>query len=224
MPPRRKRPYHHGNLREALLGAAERLLEREGPSSLVLRRIAADAGVSHAACYHHFASREALLRGLAAHGFQRFGAALREAAGARPGVEGFAEMGVAYVRFAAEHPALFRVLFGPEAAERHADPEVAAAADAAFAGLVRMAESAGPGSAEEIRRRALGAWAVVHGLASLLVDGQLGRLGLDLSQHEAAARALLAGAPMPPAPAIAPTPPSRQNRPAATGRFPGPRS
>lgn len=197
MAPRRKRPYHHGNLREALLDAGERILEREGPAALVLRRIARAAGVSHAASYHHFVSREALLRGLAARGFARFGGALAEAAAARPGPEGFAEMGVAYVGFAARHPALFRLLFGPEATARHGDPAVASAADAAFGGLLAAARAAGPGDDAEVRRRALGAWSVVHGLASLLVEGQLHPLGLDLSQHEAAARALLTGSRLP---------------------------
>lgn len=199
MATRPKRPYHHGNLREALLDAAERLLEREGASALVLRRIARDAGVSHAASYHHFDGREALLRGLAARGFERFGESLARAVTGREGMAAFAEMGVAYVGFAAGHPALFRLLFGPEAAARQAHPEVAAAARAAFGGLLTMAREAGPGEEDEVRRRALSAWAVVHGLASLLVDGQLGPLGVSLPQHEAVARALLTGSPLPPA-------------------------
>jgi len=197
MPPRPKRPYHHGNLREALLDAAERLLEREGAGALALRRIARDAGVSHAACYHHFDGREALLRGLATRGFESFGGALGRATEGREGMAAFAEMGVAYVGFAADHPALFRLLFGPEAAARQIHPEVSAAAETAFGGLLRMAREAGPGDEAEVRRRALSAWAVVHGLASLLVDGQLGPLGITLDQHEAVARALLAGGPLP---------------------------
>lgn len=197
MPARPRRPYHHGNLREALLDAAERLLEREGASALALRRIARDAGVSHAASYHHFDGREALLRGLAARGFERFGAALAAAIAGREGQPAFAEMGVAYVAFAARHPAVFRLLFGPEAADRQVHPEVKAAAEAAFAGLLRMAREVGPGDEAEVRRRALSAWALVHGLASLLVDGQLGPLGVTLEEHEAVARALLAGGPLP---------------------------
>lgn len=197
MPARPKRPYHHGNLRETLLDVAEALLEREGVGALALRRIARDAGVSHAACYHHFDGREALLRGLAARGFERFGATLAAAVAGREGPAAFAEMGVAYVAFAARHQALFRLLFGPEAAARQAHPEVKAAAEAAFAGLLRMAREAGPGDEAEVRRRALSAWASVHGLASLLVDGQLGPLGLSLEQHEAVARALVAGGALP---------------------------
>ncbi len=71
---------------------------------------------------------------------------------------------------------------------------------AAFGGLLRMAQEAGPGDEGEIRRRALAAWSVVHGLASLLVDGQLQPLGVELAQHEEVARALLTGAPLPAAP------------------------
>jgi AcrR family transcriptional regulator len=193
---RRKRPYHHGNLREALLDAAQRLLEAEGTSALALRRIAREVGVSHAASYHHFASREDLLRGLAERGFDRFGAALREAAASRPGADGFAEMGVAYVAFATRHPALFRLLFGPESAARHVHPEVAAAAQRAFGQLLSQAAAAGPGGEAEIRRRALAAWSMVHGLASLLVDGQLKPLGLERAPPEALARALLTAAPV----------------------------
>jgi len=194
---RRKRPYHHGNLREALLDAAQRLLEVEGEAALALRRIAREVGVSHAASYHHFASREDLLRGLTERGFDRFGAALREAAASRPGAEGFAEMGVAYVAFAARHPALFRLLFGSESAARQVHPEVAAAAHRAFGQLRSQAAAAGPGDEAEIRRRALAAWSVVHGLASLLVDGQLTPLGLASASPEGLARALLTGAPLP---------------------------
>src|SRR5690349_3579164 len=96
--------YHHGDLRPALLKAAGRVLEKEGPAALSLRELARRAGVSHNAPYRHFADREALLAALAADGFRMLGEVL--------GVASSRHRGEAYVRFALEHPQLFRLMFG----------------------------------------------------------------------------------------------------------------
>src|SRR5512142_1755884 len=99
---RSRSTYHHGDLRDALLDAAERALDQRGTPALALRAIARTAGVSHTAAYHHFADRQSLLRAVATRGFDQLRDALtRAAAGAPAGRRGFQEMGVAYVRFAA---------------------------------------------------------------------------------------------------------------------------
>src|SRR5690349_9700618 len=95
--------YHHGNLRPALLRAAGKMLEKQGPAGVSLREASRRAGVSHAAPYRHFADREALLAELAAEGFEMLAEALRGHAGR--------DMGEAYVRFALEHPQRFRLMF-----------------------------------------------------------------------------------------------------------------
>jgi AcrR family transcriptional regulator len=191
----RPRPYHHGNLRDALLDAAERLLERKGASALALRAIARDAHVTHAAAYHHFDDREALLRALAARGYDRFAAALATAGERAPPGRGFLEVGVAYVRFAAAHPALFRLMFGAEVARgRGGDDALGAASDRALNVLLDGVRASAPGLDEaSVRRRAAAAWAVVHGLSGLLLDGQLAALGLGSGDPERLAREILSG-------------------------------
>jgi AcrR family transcriptional regulator len=195
----RSRGYHHGNLREALLDGAERALAREGAAGLALRAIARAVGVTHTAAYHHFPDREALLRAVAARGFDRFTAALAAGARRAGGARGFQEMGVAYVRFAAEHPSLFRLMFGPEVARgRAADDALRAASDRAFEvlldGVRRLAPRA---DAAAVRLRAVAAWSVVHGLSALLLDGQLEQAGLSSEDPERAAREVLGvGAPL----------------------------
>ncbi|HET9597090.1 MAG TPA: WHG domain-containing protein [Anaeromyxobacteraceae bacterium] len=110
--------------------------------------------------------------------------------GSPPDERGFQEMGVTYVRFAVEHPALFRLMFGPEAARGRArDGSLREASDRAFHvlldGMRRVAPRAGE---DEVRRRAVGAWSAVHGLAALLLDRQLEDAGFSADDPERAAR------------------------------------
>jgi AcrR family transcriptional regulator len=163
----RKGAYHHANLRPALLAAARRLLERGGPEALSLREVARRAGVSHSAPYRHFADRAALLAALAAEGFaelsERIAAAAREAGGAKR----LGPMGAAYVRFALDRPALFRLMFGGHVRGTN-HPALAEAAKGAYALLTA---EAGPSAVK--------AWALVHGLAHLLLDRQIASAGAD---------------------------------------------
>jgi AcrR family transcriptional regulator len=157
---RRKRTYHHGDLRTVTLRAARELLEKQGPDAVVLREVARRAGVSHNAPYRHFASREALLAALAAEGFTEFGQHMAQAGGAA--------MGEAYVGFALAHPQLFRLMFGG-AVKLGSDPQLARAARRAYDGLVGAFRSRGDVSDPETAAAA--AWSLVHGLAQLLLDG-----------------------------------------------------
>ena len=161
--------YHHGDLRRALLEAAMDMLEEQGAAKLGLRELARVVGVSPAAPYRHFDSRTALLEALAVTGFQRFSAAVVEAARAAGTTSELDAMGRAYVRFALANPNLFRLMFSPELT-RSGRPNLRMAADAAFASLRRATAEAADG-----RIAALKAWAQVHGLAVLLLDGQIAR-------------------------------------------------
>jgi len=150
------RPYHHGDLRAALLDAADALLDQGGDGAVSLREAARMAGVSPTAAYRHFADKDALLAALAARHFAQFGQAL----GGKP----LREMGSAYVRFALARPGRFRLMFGPLLCRAGGQPPLSGAAGAALAAL-----NAGAPSPEE----ALRAWALVHGLAHLLLDGAI---------------------------------------------------
>jgi AcrR family transcriptional regulator len=174
----RRRTYHHGNLRATLVEAAVDLVQREGIEALTLRRVARVAGVSPAAPYRHFAHKRALLSAVAEEGFRLLAGALRaaEGEGAR---ERFRARGRAYVRFATGHPSHFRVMFGRELAERDAFPALREAAGAAFEALVEGiadAQRAGVLAAGDPRELGLTAWCAMHGLSTLLIDGQLGAM------------------------------------------------
>lgn len=174
--PRAARTYHHGDLRRALLDAALQIVRREGMAALTLRAVARRAGVSHQAPYNHFADRDALVAAVAQEGFERLAAALAKAradAGADNPVGQLQEGGVCYVVFAVEHPALFRVMFGPELADRSTHPELSRAARAVFNDLLAPAGTllARPLSGGDAVGVTL--WAAVHGLAMLLIDNQV---------------------------------------------------
>ncbi len=161
--------YHHGDLRRALLAAAVAAIEERGPAAISLRDLARRANVSHAAPAHHFGDKAGLLTALAAEGFTKLTAALRQA---RERTGSFLEIGVAYVGFAVRHPAHFAVMFRPDL--YHADdPSVVAARDGAreslHGGLGLVAD---PGPAPS-PIAALAAWSLVHGLATLWLSGSL---------------------------------------------------
>lgn len=202
--PRRRRArrkpagaYHHGDLRRSLLDATLALVRAEGPRGVSLRAAARRAGVSPAAPYRHFADREAMMAAVAEEGFRALGDAVRVAAG-RAGPDPIARLqtlGVAYVRFALAQPSHYRVMFGAEIPDRAAHPALAAAAETAFAGLaavVAEGQRAGklrPGDAAELARVC---WALVHGLADLLVAGQLGGTGRAPAEIDRLARRMTA--------------------------------
>lgn len=144
--------YHHGDLRRALVDAALLIVAEEGPGRMSLREVARRAGVSHAAPAHHFRDKAGLLTSIAAEGWRLLGDVLEQA-------PDFAAQGVTYVLFATEHPAHFAVMRAPDLL-RTDDPELTAAQDRAGAQLHSCASGG----------RALAAWAMVHGLASLLLD------------------------------------------------------
>ncbi len=165
-------PYHHGGLRDALVGAGLAILAEGGdPSALSLREAARRAGVSAMAPYRHFPEKEALLAAVAAVGFERLTACLKAADTAATGLDALVAQGLAYVGFALDEPALFRLMFGPVLAKADAGKSMEGAT--AFA---VMAERVGSVTAPAERAiAALHCWAIVHGLACLALDGQIDR-------------------------------------------------
>jgi AcrR family transcriptional regulator len=173
----RPRPYHHGDLKAALLQAAERILEQDGIQALTLRAVARAAGVSHAAPNNHFGDLTGLLSELAAIGFNRFGTKLAEAmeaAGDDPRDRTKA-MGRAYVGFARAHPGLFALMFRSERLDA-ARPALHDAIDAARRSLRAAAMAHTPVKPLDPllhAARAVALWSLVHGFAMLLLDGRL---------------------------------------------------
>ncbi len=163
------RPYHHGDLRRVLLDAALVAIDEHGPAALSLRDLARRAGVSHAAPAHHFGDKAGLLTALAAEGYRLMADAL-QATYERTG--SFLEVGAAYVGFAVDHPSHFRVMFRPDLL-READPELRAAMAASSEALYGPARSVSSPADEDSRRPAIAGWALVHGLATLYLDGNL---------------------------------------------------
>lgn len=157
------RAYHHGDLRRAVLTAALDVIRTEGPAALSLRDLARRAGVSHAAPAHHFKDRTGLLTAIAAEGYGLFADALAAAPDLR-------ERGVAYVRFAATHPAHFQVMFQPDL-YRTDDPDLLAAKARATAELRAGVATLGPADAP--RLTGIAAWSLAHGFATLLLSGNL---------------------------------------------------
>jgi AcrR family transcriptional regulator len=185
-------PYHHGALHEALLKAAETVLERDGLTGLTLRAAAREAGVSHAAPTHHFGDMSGLLSELAAAGFRKFGAALSAAAASETSAkERLVAMGEAYVTFAGDYPGMFLLMFRSERLDV-TRPGLREAMDQAFAVLTRgVSDRRGTASSPlamiaDVTR----SWALVHGLAMLMLDHRLDHIVAHLPE-DADARDLL---------------------------------
>ena len=181
------RRYHHGNLRQAVLAAAVDAITEIGPAGVSLRALARRAGVSHAAPAHHFGDKAGLLTALAAEGYGLLADAL-EAAQRR--TQDFLEVGVAYVRFAVDHRAHFEVMFRPDLYHPD-DPAVCAARERASNALSGGIGSLPSGRAgADARLAGVAAWSLVHGFATLWLNGALSPgLGDD---PETAARAVAA--------------------------------
>jgi AcrR family transcriptional regulator len=179
----RKGQYHHGDLRRALLNAAERVVIRDGPAQVSIRAIAREAGVSHAAPYHHFADREALLAAVAGTGFDRLRSVMQVAAGAGGPDDPLSRLqaaGIAYVRFAVANPEIYRLMFSGLLADRSRYPDLEASTEAAFGVLLALlgdqGRAKGQGArpdANTLTAVATATWSLVHGLAFLLIEGLL---------------------------------------------------
>lgn len=174
-----RRPYHHGDLRAALIKAALGIVEEQGVAGLTLRGVARQAGVSHAAPAHHFGDLRGLLAAVAAEGYRNLHTAMLESLAAKPDagpMERLEAVGVAYAMWAVRTPGCFRVMFHPLLADRSTDAELEDAAHATYrvlVGAIVACQEAGAVRAGDPTEIALTAWSTVHGLATLAVDGQL---------------------------------------------------
>lgn len=165
------RKYHHGDLRRALVDAGLQLVAQAPVDALSLRELARRVGVSPTAVYRHFPDRAALMAALAADGLAMLGEAQRAAFAAAGGeIAGFAATGAAYVRFALANPALFRLIF------QHPAPADLMSCDGeatdAMGFLVANARTYAPAGIDA-QVFALQAWSLAHGLAMLMLDGQV---------------------------------------------------
>ncbi len=161
--------YHHGDLRAALVRAALELLEESGASELSLRGVARRAGVAPSAPYRHYPDRDALLSAVAAVGYRELTEKLATAHPSPSTPDDLAAVAVAYVEFARQRPALFRVMFGGPCDRDSSERAAATAAVSAYVGAI--AERAFPQGDKEALSTAI--WALVHGLAFLHLDGKL---------------------------------------------------
>ena len=164
------KPYHHGDLRAALLVAAEAEIAEHGIEAFSLRQVARRAGVSHAAPAHHFGDANGLLTALAAEGFRQFAAAQ---AAREVGVTGARARqiaaGLGYVDFAMARPALFRLMFSSDRPS-YAVAELATVARASYQHLCDGVEAIAPDATPQ---DVAATWAVAHGLADLMAAGRL---------------------------------------------------
>jgi AcrR family transcriptional regulator len=170
-----KRPYHHRDLRQALIRTALEILADSGVAGLSLRAVARRARVSAMAPYRHFADKEALLAAVAEYGFRELAARLTAAtATAADPRAGLAAQGVAYVLFARDQPSLFKLMFGPAIEKKSGHPALDEAGNACFNALRQAVEAAKFFDADsDVADVALACWSLVHGLCALIIDGRL---------------------------------------------------
>ena len=173
--------------RERILKVAVELMSKEGLAALSMREVARRAGVSHQAPYHHFEDREAILAAIAEEGFKKFNATLESASGSNA-VARLIAAGRAYIGFALSHPAHFQVMFRPELVNLDKYPAALAEASRGFAMLQSLIDGVVKEKflpASRAQGMVILAWAFVHGLSGLLLEGPLARMsGDDLKSNE----------------------------------------
>ena len=164
------RPYHHGDLRRALIDAARRLLERDGPSALSLRAVAREAGVSPAAPYHHFKDKGELLDAVAHEGWDMLNQAMIKArADATTLGDRMVALGVAYVCFARDNPSLYRVMYDGSRDKDDLPEHARMQEDSAYCQVRDTLVEAGADPHDEIglELATSAAWCAAHGLAEM---------------------------------------------------------
>lgn len=192
----KRRSYHHGNLREALVEAALRLIQEKGPAGFTIAEAARVAGVSPAAPYRHYRDRDALMADIAKRGFDDFTGRLKAAwdDGRPKPVAALYRLGAAYLAFAREQPATYAAMF--EAGLCVGDyPELSVASEASFAVLRQGCETVAAGLPATSRPPAmmmgLHIWSLSHGIASLFARGDKSRRPLPMDPEELLEAAVL---------------------------------
>lgn len=188
------KPYHHGDLSRALVDAARRILEAEGPQALSLRAVAREAGVSPAAPYHHFKDKGELMKAIAHEGWDELGEQMQQAlAEAKTSDERRTSMGLAYVKFAQANPALYRVMGDVNRSYDHDGKSMEEDESSAYGFVQRSIASGTHGQASDldVELATIAAWCAAHGLAELSSFPQFKRLKTELGGEEAFIRAVL---------------------------------
>ncbi|MDB5494326.1 MAG: transcriptional regulator, TetR family [Phenylobacterium sp.] len=188
------RPYHHGDLRRALVDAARRILEAEGPTALSLRAVAREAGVSPAAPYHHFKDKAELLDAVADEGWQILSTGMTKAkADAEPRSK-LNAIGIAYVCFARENPALYRVMYDAARDKEALPAQMQDNKDSAYCKVrdTMIELGADPAAATDLELATTAAWCAAHGLAEMAGFKQFDHLKAELGGEVPFLRAVLA--------------------------------
>jgi AcrR family transcriptional regulator len=179
-----KKSYHHGDLKNALIRAGVEILAEQGVGGLSLRQVALRAGVSHAAPYAHFADKQSLIAAISTDGFRRLYEKLAETASANlldPRRQ-LLETAAAYLEFAAEDPAHFKIMFSGILEQEKDYPEFVDASKKNYelmVGIVQACQAAGVLPSEPAEQTAVSIWATVHGLAALSIEKQIPRTLLE---------------------------------------------
>ena len=182
------RPYHHGDLRRALIDAARRLLEADGPSALSLRAVAREAGVSPAAPYHHFKDKGELLEAVAHEGWDLLNDIMTQARAEHSSVHAkLAALGVAYVCFARDNPALYRVMYDRSRDKESLPEHLHAGDDSAYCQVRNTLVEAGadPDDTVGLELATTAAWCAAHGLAEMAAFRQFDHIKQALGGEEA---------------------------------------
>jgi AcrR family transcriptional regulator len=170
------RPYHHGDLRAALVRAGLEIVEREGHEAVSLRDLARDLGVSRSAPYRHYVDRKGLLTAIAAEGFKALTARYDEVlTGSLSPQEKAKAVNRAYLALAVERPRLFQLMFESDVLDQDALPgDLAARANMPLRPLWALTAAARPDADQkQVKARAVAVWAALHGFAALRRSGKL---------------------------------------------------
>lgn len=181
------KPYHHGDLKAALVDAAKKILKSKGVDALSLRAIAAEVGVSHMAPYTHFKNKKELLQAIAAAGFDDLTKRLLKIQDSYSSPWDLVyNYGVEYVKFAVENPATYRLMLSQadtggrrKKTEESSDqgrveisPLLEISSQKPFK-ILKQAFQTGNADSEQVTARALSAWSLVHGMSALIIDGHI---------------------------------------------------
>jgi AcrR family transcriptional regulator len=185
--PPENRPYHHGDLRRALVTAALNIVEREGLGALSLRAVAREAGVSPAAPYHHFKDKQDLMFAVGALGFERLSVDMQAARDNAPTpLAALSAIGVAYVCFARKHPSLYTLMWDCSRHEAGTpEPDEEKRAYAMLEQTIIEAGVASPDDPVRLKLAAVSAWTKAHGLAEMAAFEQFAPLKEALGGEEA---------------------------------------
>ncbi len=180
----RKKSYHHGDLKNALIKAGADILSKEGVSALTLRKVAQKAGVSHAAPYAHFADKQALIAAISTEGYKNLYQQIAQVAEKYRSdpLRRFVEASWAYVQFALDEPDQFKVTLSGMIEKEQEYPAFVETAKQTFALVVEITEQCQ--QAGILRKgasdlTAVGAWALIHGFVTLLMENQISHTVLN---------------------------------------------